>query len=155
MQAYSFRISVSGLARRLGVSRIHIPTLLQDADRAGYLRWNARTRELAFTPPLVAALESYYGRLFLFIGFFATQFVAMGGVRTGWAIAFEVGPPIVSRNAAMSPTDRDDGFVCVRNGANPRRISSGHFLPRVGPTRPAASFISDQFWETIDGRYFC
>lgn len=102
MQAYSFRISVSGLARRLGVSRIHIPTLLQDADRAGYLRWNARTRELAFTPPLVAALESYYGRLFLFIGFFATQFVAMGGVRTGWAIAFEAGQPIVSRNAAMN-----------------------------------------------------
>jgi len=75
-----FRISVSRVAGRLGVSRIHILKLLSEGTRTGLLEWRRDSREVAFNPRLAAALNYYFALLFMFLGYHvAMAFAAPGG----------------------------------------------------------------------------
>jgi hypothetical protein len=63
------KISVQGLSRRFGVSRIHILDLLRDVHRAGLATWSADTRELVLSPQLVHSLKRYFAAMLMIIAY--------------------------------------------------------------------------------------
>jgi hypothetical protein len=81
MRAEPFKIWISAVAARLGVSRVHILALLLDTETAGYLDWRRDSREVVFYPSLIAALNYYYGVLFMFTGYHAALALAAQGAR--------------------------------------------------------------------------
>jgi hypothetical protein len=60
-----FKISVSRLSRRFGVSRVHILELLADPAARGLLDWRPDTRELTFSPTLAHAVRYCFGGVFI------------------------------------------------------------------------------------------
>ncbi len=61
----TIRFSVSGLARRFGVSRPHVLKLLRDAERAGFLKRDAEEGRGALLEPLRELVANYYATVFI------------------------------------------------------------------------------------------
>lgn len=60
-------ISISDLARRFGVSRVHVRTLLRDAEAEGFLeRLQGHESTLLLQPQLIALAENFLATTFLF-----------------------------------------------------------------------------------------
>ena len=62
-------VSTSGLARRFGVARAHIRTLLVMAERAGLLRRAREEGQVVVLPALAIAIEDFFGTAFLLSSF--------------------------------------------------------------------------------------
>jgi hypothetical protein len=65
LESQPFKISVSAIATRLAVSRVHILKLLADTDSHGLLVWQRDTREVPLQPRLVSAAVTYFCIVFL------------------------------------------------------------------------------------------
>jgi len=63
------RLSISAVARRFGVSRVHVRTLLRDAEEQGYLRRSgAAEGEVLLLPRLTDATLDFIASAFLYLG---------------------------------------------------------------------------------------
>lgn len=59
-------VSISGLARQFGVSRVHVRKMLRDATAAGYIAWpHGRASEILVLPPLDEAAQNFFAKAFL------------------------------------------------------------------------------------------
>jgi hypothetical protein len=61
------QVSVSGLARRFAVSRVHVLKLLRDAEVEGFIARAGSSQEIAFTPRLVEAVRDFLATMFLYV----------------------------------------------------------------------------------------
>jgi hypothetical protein len=61
------QLSVSGLARRFHVSRVHVLKLLRDAEAEGLIVRAGSSQEIAFTPRLVEAVRDFFATMFLYV----------------------------------------------------------------------------------------
>ena len=59
-------VSVAALARRFEVSRVHVRSVLRAAESAGLLLRNEDTAQVRALPPLVDAIEKFFGNAFLY-----------------------------------------------------------------------------------------
>jgi hypothetical protein len=60
------QVSVSGLARRFDVSRVHVLKLLRDAEADGLIARAGSSQDIAFTPRLAEAVRDFFATLFLY-----------------------------------------------------------------------------------------
>jgi len=59
-------VSISGLARQFGVSRVHVRKLLRDAADAGYIAWAGDVdQRIVVLEPLRTAVETFFANAIL------------------------------------------------------------------------------------------
>jgi hypothetical protein len=67
-------LSISALANRFGVSRVHVRTLLRDAELQGLIRREGPGgSHVTVLPPLAQACQVYFAAIFLFVAHCARQ----------------------------------------------------------------------------------
>ena len=70
-------ISISALANRFGISRVHVRTVLRDAETQGLIERTGKDgSQVLFRPGLAAAVETYFAAMFLFTAHCALQAAA-------------------------------------------------------------------------------
>ena len=85
-------VSISDLARRFKVSRVHVKTMLQDAAAAGLIERTGQTGDkISFTPMLAEALNTFCANAFLFFHDCASEAAAaVAAKRRAWRRAHGV-----------------------------------------------------------------
>ncbi len=80
-------ISISATAQRFGVSRVHVRTLLRDAEAAGLIeRTGEGGSHVIIGPRLATAIESFFASALLFVAHCAERAAAELGIGDGSAL---------------------------------------------------------------------
>lgn len=67
-------VSIAGMARQFGVSRVHVRKMLRDAAAAGYLAWTGSpAAQVLVRPPLEEAVRDFFANAFLFMRHCASE----------------------------------------------------------------------------------
>jgi DNA-binding GntR family transcriptional regulator len=76
-------ISISAIANRFGISRVHVRTVLRDAEAQGLIERTGKDgSQVLIRPELAKAVETYFAATFLFTAHCALQAAADARART-------------------------------------------------------------------------
>lgn len=76
-------ISISALANRFGVSRVHVRTLLRDAEAAGLIERTEGGNKILLRPKMIEAFKNFCAASLLYVGYCAQQAAAETTSRAG------------------------------------------------------------------------